>query len=142
LKEVKSMLRLPSDVEMIVADNWPVVTADRTLLMQIFQNLISNAAKFNKSPKKCIELGWQNGQEDRIEIFVRDNGIGIEPRYAEQIFRVFQRLHTQQAYEGTGIGLAVVKKAAVHLGGKVRLESAPGKGSTFFVEIPRQMGEG
>jgi light-regulated signal transduction histidine kinase (bacteriophytochrome) len=119
-----------------------MVTADRTLLMQIFQNLISNAAKFNKSPKKCIELGWQNGQEDRIEIFVRDNGIGIEPRYAEQIFRVFQRLHTQQAYEGTGIGLAVVKKAAVHLGGKVRLESAPGKGSTFFVEIPRQMGEG
>jgi len=140
LKEVESLLRLPSDVALIAADNWPVITADHTLLMQIFQNLISNAVKFNASPQKRIELGWRDGREDRIEIFVRDNGIGIEPRYTEQIFRVFQRLHTQQAYEGTGIGLAVVKKAAVHLGGKVRLESTPGAGSTFFVEIPRQMG--
>ena len=139
LKEIQSLLRLPPEVEMIVADNWPEVVADRTLLMQIFQNLISNAAKFNASPKKRIELGWQDGQPDRIEFFVRDNGIGIEPQYAEQIFRVFQRLHTQQAYEGTGIGLAIVKKAAAHLGGKVRLESTPGAGSTFFVEIPRQV---
>jgi light-regulated signal transduction histidine kinase (bacteriophytochrome) len=108
--------------------------------MQIFQNLIGNAVKFNASPQKRIEVGWQDGRGDRIEIFVRDNGIGIEAQYTEQIFRVFQRLHTQQAYEGTGIGLAVVKKAAVHLGGKVRLESTPGAGSTFFVELPRQMG--
>ncbi len=142
LNEVISLLRLPSDVEIVLDDNWPVLTVDRTLLMQIFQNLITNAVKFNDSEKKRIEVGWQDGQEDRIELFVRDNGIGIEPRYSEQIFRVFQRLHTQQAYEGTGIGLAVVKKATAYLGGRVRLESTPGEGSTFFVEIPRPMGEG
>ena len=139
LNEVMSLLRLPSDVEIVLADNWPVLTVDHTLLLQIFQNLITNAVKFNNSEKKRIEVGWQDGQEDRIELFVRDNGIGIEPRYSEQIFRVFQRLHTQKAYEGTGIGLAVVKKAAAHLDGKVRLESTPGEGSTFFVEIPRKM---
>ncbi len=139
LKEVESLLRLPADVELITADNWPALMADRTLLMQIFQNLIGNAVKFNDAKKKRIELGWRDGKKDRIEFFVRDNGIGIEPRYTEQIFRVFQRLHTQQAYEGTGIGLAVVKKAAVYLGGKVRLESTPGEGSTFFVEIPRKI---
>ncbi len=139
LKEVESLLRLPADVELITADNWPALMADRTLLMQIFQNLIGNAVKFNDAKKKRIELGWRDGKKDRIEFFVRDNGIGIEPRYTEQIFRVFQRLHTQQAYEGTGIGLAVVKKAAVYLGGKVRLESTPGEGSTFYVEIPRKI---
>jgi PAS domain S-box-containing protein len=139
LKEIRSFLRLSSDVEMITADNWPVIEADRTLLKQIFQNLISNAVKFNDLNQKRVEVGWQDGTEDRIDIFVRDNGIGIKPQYTEQIFRVFQRLHTQKAYEATGIGLAVVKKAAAHLDGKVRLESTPGEGSTFFVEIPRKM---
>jgi len=138
LREIRSSLRLSSDAEMITADSWPIIEADRTLLMQIFQNLISNAVKFNDLEKKRVEVGWRDGQQDRIEIFVRDNGIGIEPQYAEQIFRVFQRLHTQKAYEGTGIGLALVKKAAVHLGGKVRLESTPGEGSTFFVQIPKK----
>jgi len=139
LKEIRSFLRVSSDVEMIAPDNWPTIEADRTLLKQIFQNLISNAVKFNDLKQKRVEVGWRDGTENRIEIFVRDNGIGIEPQYTEQIFRVFQRLHTQKAYEGTGIGLAVVKKAAASLGGQVRLESIPGEGSTFFVEIPRKM---
>jgi two-component system, chemotaxis family, sensor kinase Cph1 len=72
---------------------------------------------------------------------VRDNGIGIDPRYQAQIFQVFQRLHTQQEYPGTGIGLAIVQKAVGKLQGTLRVESQVGAGSTFFVTLPRR-GEG
>ena len=67
---------------------------------------------------------------------MRDNGLGVDPRYLEQIFQLFQRLHTQQEYEGTGIGLAIVKKAASRLGGTVHVTSTPGEGSTFYVTLP------
>ncbi|MDY6954238.1 MAG: ATP-binding protein, partial [Thermodesulfobacteriota bacterium] len=70
------------------------------------------------------------------ELFVRDNGIGIEPRHQEQIFRMFHRLHTRKEYGGTGLGLAIVKKAASKLHGSVRLESTFGEGCTFFVSLP------
>jgi light-regulated signal transduction histidine kinase (bacteriophytochrome) len=73
---------------------------------------------------------------ERYEFLVHDNGIGIAPRYHEQIFRVFERLHTSKEYEGAGIGLAIVKKAASKLGGSVRVESKLGEGSTFFVTLP------
>ena len=68
-------------------------------------------------------------------------GIGIDPQYQQQVFGIFQRLHTDKEFEGTGIGLAVVKKAAMELGGEVQVESTPGKGSTFYVEIPVKMRE-
>jgi two-component system CheB/CheR fusion protein len=74
---------------------------------------------------------------DSIECFVKDNGIGIPQRYQDRIFHVFERLHTQEEFEGTGIGLAVVKKAIWKLGSAIRVESSPGKGSTFFVTLPR-----
>ena len=106
------------------------------LLRQIFQNLISNATKFNRAPRKRIELGWRLAGEHDCELYVRDNGLGIDPRYAEQIFQIFQRLHTQQEYEGTGIGLAIVKKAVSRMGGTVHVTSTPGEGSTFFVTLP------
>jgi signal transduction histidine kinase len=117
---------------------WPDFSIDRTLLKQILQNLISNGVKFNERNPKRIEIGWQAAPGDTIDIFVCDNGIGIEPQYREQIFRIFQRLHTDRAYEGTGIGLAIVQKAVNKLGGTVRLESEPGKGSTFTLRLPRK----
>ena len=72
---------------------------------------------------------------------MRDNGIGIDPQYQQQVFDIFQRLHTDKEFEGTGIGPSVVKKAAMAMGGEVRVESTPGKGSTFYVEIPEKIME-
>jgi PAS domain S-box-containing protein len=136
--EVRSILNLPAEVKITVDSKWPEFKIDRTLFKQILQNLISNSVKFNERNPKCIQIGWQAAPKDRIDIFVRDNGIGVEPQYREQIFRIFQRLHTDRDYEGTGIGLAIVQKAANKLGGSVRFESEPGKGSTFYVRLPRE----
>jgi PAS domain S-box-containing protein len=137
INEVKSFLNLPSDIGLTVQKDWPVIEADPLLLSQILKNLVANAVKFNRSPSKQVDIGWkQLAENGSIEFFVHDNGIGIDPRYQRQIFGIFQRLHTDREYEGTGIGLAIVKKAALELGGAVRVESTPGEGSTFFVEIP------
>jgi len=139
-KDLVLTLDLPSDVEVYIAEDFPKIEADVTLLRQIFRNLIINAVKFNHSEKKHVELGWCD-RRDIYELTVRDNGIGIDPRYTEQIFRVFQRLHTRKEYDGTGLGLAIVKKAALKLNGTVGVESAPGKGSTFFVTLPKTKGK-
>jgi hypothetical protein len=138
--EIVSLLELTNGVEVTVAPEWPDFSVDRTLFKQILQNLISNAVKFNRHNPKRIEIGWHSAPEDAVDIFVCDNGIGIDPKYQQQIFRIFQRLHTEREYEGTGIGLAIVQKAAQRLGGAVRLESEPGKGSTFTLRLPREAG--
>lgn len=137
LRELVLSKIIPPDAEMVLQDNWPLIAADHTLFEQIFRNLISNALKFNHAPAgRRVEIGWQPAEEGFCELFVRDNGIGIDPRYHEQVFRMLQRLHTHQEFEGTGIGLAIVRKAAMRMHGSVRLESMPGEGSTFFVMLP------
>ena len=141
LLEVIASLGLSPDVEVVVGNDWPTIDTEPTLLRQIFQNLIKNAVKFNHSSRKRIEIGWRLVDKKQYEVFVRDNGIGIEPRYHEQIFRVFHRLHTSKEYPGTGLGLAIVKKAASKLHGSVRLESEFGEGSTFFVALPKTQKE-
>jgi light-regulated signal transduction histidine kinase (bacteriophytochrome) len=142
LRELLARLDLPQDVEVIMGADWPTIVVNPVLMGQIFQNLVTNASKFNDSTPRQIELDWQPVKKHGREIWgyeflVRDNCIGIKPHYHEQIFRVFERLHTRQEYDGTGIGLAIVKKAVGTLGGSVRLESQPGEGSTFFVNLPR-----
>jgi light-regulated signal transduction histidine kinase (bacteriophytochrome) len=143
LKELVESLNLSEDVKVkvLMANEWPTIDADPSLLRQVFQDLISNGIKFNHSTRKRIEVGWLPVGEDRYEVFVRDNGIGIEPQYCEQIFGVFQRLHTREEYPGTGLGLAIVKKASSKLHGSVRVESKTGKGSTFFVALPKTQKE-
>ena len=136
LQELIASLSMPEDVDIIWEGTWPTIEVEPVLLRQIFQNLMSNAAKFNCAPHKRIELGWRLVGEHACELYVRDNGLGIDPRYTEQIFQVFQRLHTRQEYEGTGIGLAIVKKAVSRMGGTVHVTSTPGEGSTFFVTLP------
>ena len=136
LQELITSLDLDKDVEVVMGKDWPTIEAEPTLVTQIFQNLINNAIKFNDSVHKHVEIGWRPAENGQGEFFVRDNGIGIDPRHHERIFRVFQRLHTSEEYDGTGVGLAIVKKASSKLHGSVRLESQAGKGSTFFVAFP------
>jgi light-regulated signal transduction histidine kinase (bacteriophytochrome) len=142
LHELIASLGLPSEVEVVMDNDWPVIDTDPTLLKLVFQHFITNAIKFNPRPQKRLEIGWLPLGQERYDVFVRDNGIGIEPRYHEQIFQVFHRLHTREEYEGTGLGLSIVKKAISRLRGSVRVESKPGKGSTFFVTLPKVLREG
>jgi signal transduction histidine kinase len=120
---------------MITRDDLPRILADDILLVQVFQNLISNAVKFRGRDDLQIHVSAE--QRDSECVFsVRDNGIGIEPEFFERIFMIFQRLHTRAEYPGTGIGLALVKRILDHHGGKIWVESEYGKGSTFFFTIP------
>jgi light-regulated signal transduction histidine kinase (bacteriophytochrome) len=134
-------LGLPAEVEILMGDAWPAMDVEPVLLRQIFLNLIDNAVKFNTSPCKRVELGWRPVGDEQCELWVHDNGIGIDPHYHEQIFRVFERLHTREEYEGTGIGLAIVKKATSKSRDSVRVESKPAEGSTFFVTLPKTQKE-
>jgi PAS domain S-box-containing protein len=124
----------------------PVVMADSSQLTQLFQNLISNALKFRapgRQPRVRINVNPHVTPPD-VRVWnaewlfaVRDNGIGIDPKYFERIFVLFQRLHTREQYPGTGIGLAVCKKIVERHGGRIWVESTPGEGSTFYFTLPK-----
>jgi signal transduction histidine kinase len=133
---------LPEDVEVVIGDAWPTVYSEPALVGQIFNHLLSNAIKFNHSPRKRVEIDWLQTSDGRYELFVRDNGIGIDPRHHEKIFGAFHRLHAPADFTGSGIGLAIVKKATTKLNGSVRVESELGKGSTFFIVLPKSQKEG
>ncbi len=119
----------------IIFDPLPSVRWNAFQAQQLFQNLIGNALKFGGQQAPAIyiscsprDAGWLFG--------VRDNGIGIDKKYVEQIFKVFQRLHPRHIYPGTGIGLAICKKIVEQRGGKIWVESEPGKGSIFYFTLP------
>ena len=135
--ELRGSLEISCDDELFIDGNLPTVLADRTLLNQIFYNLANNGFKFNRSSIKRVEIGLATERDGKYELFVRDNGIGIDPRYHDRIFKMFKRLHTHKEFEGTGIGLAIVRKAIAKLNGSVRVESEAGQGSLFFIALPR-----
>ena len=137
----KALLNLRATIESsgaaITHDPLPEVNADDTQLVQLLQNLVANAIKFRKKEEPPrIHVGVEDvGGEWRFS--VADNGIGIEPQYFERIFMVFQRLHARDEYPGTGIGLAICKKVVERHRGRTWVESAPGKGSTFYFTLPK-----
>jgi len=118
----------------------PAVMGDRVLLIQLLQNLISNAVKYRGEARPRVEVSAREDGE-RWAFSVKDNGIGLEPRFAEKIFAPFQRLHTREEYKGTGIGLAIVQQVVERHGGQVWVESTPGEGATFFFTLPKTPAE-
>jgi PAS domain S-box-containing protein len=114
----------------------PTVRADETHMRQLFQNLIANALKFHKKDQAPIVIVSAESNDKENIIRVADNGIGIDEKYVAKIFYVFQRLNSTQAYEGTGIGLAVCKKIVERYGGTIAVESQPGQGTTFIITLP------
>jgi|WetSurSiteA1Bulk_404760.scaffolds.fasta_scaffold14608_2 PAS domain S-box-containing protein len=121
----------------ITHDDLPTVMADSSQLARLFQNLISNAIKFRGKEASKIHISARKKEDEWIFNF-KDNGIGIDSKFSEQIFVMFQRLHTKKQYPGTGIGLATCKKIVERHGGRIWVESEQGKGSTFYFTIPNR----
>jgi light-regulated signal transduction histidine kinase (bacteriophytochrome) len=137
----------------VTHDSLPEVLADETQLVQLFQNLVGNAVKFHGRKTPCVHISanltpcstpastppdGRGKAEPREEwVFsVQDNGIGIDPQFAERIFVIFQRLNSRRQYTGTGIGLAFSRKIVQRHGGRIWVESNPGKGATFYFTLP------
>ena len=121
----------------MTADPLPVVRAEPRLLVQLLQNLIGNALKFGGDAPPRVHVSAQQ-RDDAWELAVSDQGIGIDPQYAERIFVIFQRLHPKAEYEGTGIGLALCKKIVEHHGGQMWLDTEASEGATFRWTMPFQ----
>ncbi len=120
----------------IEVGNIPAIEADATQMLGLFQNLIGNALKFRGDATPSINVYSELDGRGICEIFIKDNGIGFAPQFTELIFKPFQRLHSRNEYEGTGMGLSICRKIVERHGGNIRAESEPGKGSTFIIRLP------
>lgn len=116
----------------------PVVVGDQALLQQVMNNLLANAVKFSRIRQQAVIEVWSEEDAAAWTVFVRDNGAGFDPRYRERLFGVFQRLHTEREFEGTGAGLATVRRIVLRHGGNVSASSVPGEGATFGFTLPKQ----
>ena len=127
---------IESNSAVVTHDELPTVTADVTLMTELLQNLISNAIKFHSQEPPLVHISAQQAGSEWV-FSVQDNGIGIDAKYLDRIFAIFQRLHPSDQYAGSGIGLAVCKRVAERHGGRIWCESEPGKGTTFFFSVPK-----
>jgi PAS domain S-box-containing protein len=141
----KALANLQATIEendaIVTYDSLPAITSDNSQLVQVFQNLVGNAIKYRSASVPRVHVSAaKNGGNEWI-FSVRDNGMGISPQYFDRIFILFQRLHGQQEFAGTGIGLAVCKKIVERLGGRIWVESQLEKGSTFYFSLPEGGGK-
>jgi signal transduction histidine kinase len=137
--EVVQNLRvlITEQAAVVTHDELPVVTADHTQLAQLIQNLVGNAIKFRAEEPPCVHVGAER-RDDQWLFSVEDNGIGIDPKYNDRVFAIFQRLHTRKEYPGTGIGLAICRRIVGRHGGRIWYESKPGNGTIFHFTLSEQ----
>ncbi len=121
----------------LTRDEMPTVEADSDQMRQLFRNLLANAIKFRGSQPLAIHVGVRQ-RLGEWQIYVRDNGIGVDPEHRTRVFEIFERLHAPEAYEGTGIGLAICKRIVERHGGRIWVEPSPGQGATLTFTLPRE----
>jgi len=138
--EVIDMISPPANIKITIEDELPEITCERTRIMQVFQNLLSNAVKYMDKAEGRIQVRFVE-KDGNLLFSVSDNGPGIEEKYFEKIFQIFQTLSPRDEFESTGIGLTVTKKIVELYGGRIWVESVPGQGSTFFFSLPKQESE-
>lgn len=141
LEEIREDLEIRlRGVNLQVAGDLPPVRGSRVRIGELFSNLVVNGIKYNDKALPMIHVGWQEdarSNSNSVTFFVEDNGIGIESRYQERVFGIFEKLNPREDYEGTGAGLAICKRIVEEHGGTIWVESEVGKGSTFYFTIPR-----
>jgi two-component system sensor kinase FixL len=134
--QIVDLLAVPEHIEITICEELPVVEFERTRITQVFQNLLSNAVKYTDKPQGRITVDCRSdGTQWRFS--VSDNGPGIDEKYHEKIFQLFETLLPRDQYESTGIGLTLVKKTIELYGGRIWVESRLGEGSTFFFTLPK-----
>jgi light-regulated signal transduction histidine kinase (bacteriophytochrome) len=125
------------EIEWVVASDWPVVPCDPVLVRQVWNNLLSNALKYSRKRDKVrIEIGTRPRDDGMAEFFVADNGVGFDAKFKGKLFGMFQRLHSESEFEGTGIGLALTRKIVERHGGSIWAEGEKNVGCTIRFSLP------
>lgn len=136
--DIVDLLAPPDSIAITIEENMPIISASKTKISQVFQNFISNGIKYMGKPEGAIFVS-SHDLGDCWEFAIRDTGIGIEETYFDKIFKMFQTLQSRDDYESTGVGLPVIKKIVESYGGKIRVESEVGSGSTFYFTYPKEV---